>query len=200
MNAAPLLFAAAACLALYYYAGQQEGDGGIVDTIDSAISSLADMTASVTDSDLLNSNVAAFLALIRYGESSNGNEAYTMLYGGGQFSDMSRHPQQYFDVGDGRRTSAAGAYQITYTTWKALVSRYGIPDFTPASQDFAAVCLIKGRGALGDVEAGRFDRAIAKCRPEWTSLPGAMESRYSMDKAKQIILAYGGQYAGENIA
>jgi lysozyme len=198
MQPTPILFAAAACLALYYMS-QQEGSG-IVDTVDSALSSFESNLMSIDNTTAADPQVAAFLALIRFGESSNSNNAYTMLYGGGQFADLSEHPKRFFTVADGRRTSAAGAYQITLTTWNWLRTVYTISDFTPASQDFAAVALIKRRGALADVLAGRFDRAIAKCRNEWTSLPGAMEGRYSLAKAHEILLAHGAQFEGSNIA
>ena len=41
------------------------------------------------------------------------------------------------------------------------------------SQDKAAIELIRRRKALDDVYAGRFKEAIAKCKKEWASLPGA---------------------------
>jgi muramidase (phage lysozyme) len=157
--------------------------------------SITDAFTSVDPAAVGDANVAAFLHLIRYGESSNSDRAYSTLYGGGQFSDFSQHPGIFFTLPDGRRTSAAGAYQITKTTWDSLRS-YNLPDFSPASQDFAAVCLIKRRGAYSDVLAGRFDTAIRKCQNEWTSLPGAKEARYGLDKAHQILLAYGGQFQG----
>lgn len=193
-----LLLAAAAGLALIYQQNQEEG--GLIETVDSALSTVESTFMTLDPTTPLNPQVRAFLALIRYGESSNADRAYTTLYGGGQFADLSQHPQRYFTLADGRRTSAAGAYQITYTTWKDLVAQYGFTDFSPATQDFAAVALIKRRGALADVLAGRFDRAIVKCRNEWTSLPGAMEQGYGLDKARQILLAYGGQFEGSSTA
>jgi len=192
MNPAPLLLASSACLALYLYS---QLEGTLSETVDSALSTIDSTLMAIDNTTAAEPNVRAFLALIRYGESSNTDRAYTTLYGGGQFADLSDHPKQFFTVADGRRTSAAGAYQITWTTWKWLQATYGIPDFSPASQDFAAVCLIKRRGALADVIAGNFDRAIRKCQNEWTSLPGAMESRYSLARARQIIIANGGTYS-----
>lgn len=193
-----LILAAAAGLALIYQQNQEEG--GLMETVDSALSTVESQFMTIDQTTPLNPQVRAFLALIRYGESSNTDRAYTTLYGGGQFADLSRHPAQFFRLADGRLTSAAGAYQITYTTWKGLVAQYGFTDFFPATQDFAAVALIKGRGALADVLAGRFDRAIAKCRNEWTSLPGAMEQGYGLEKANQILAAYGGQFEGSMTA
>ncbi|WP_162888646.1 glycoside hydrolase family 104 protein [Dechloromonas sp. HYN0024] len=169
----------------------------MAEVIDSAVSTLDSAFMSIDQSTLENPNVQAFLALIKYGESGGD---YQVMWGGSHFADFSGHPHVFFTTPDGRRTSAAGAYQITWTTWTALARQYTLADFSPASQDFAAVALIKVRGALADVMAGRFDRAIAKCRPEWTSLPGAMEQGYSLDKAHQIIVAAGGQFEGSTIA
>lgn len=128
----------------------------------------------------------------------NTGDAYTMLYGGGHFASYDQHPKQFFTLKDGRRTSAAGAYQITWTTWQWVSALGNLQDFSPHSQDIAALMLIKRRGALADVLAGNFDRAIAKCRQEWTSLPGAMESRYSLAKAHQVLAQYGATFGDTN--
>lgn len=146
---------------------------------------------------LRNANVQAFLKVIRRGESSlDDGRAYTMLYGGGQFDKFDDHPRKKFQVGDGRITSAAGAYQIVQTTWDAIRRQYpaDLQDFTPNSQDFAAVALIAGRKALDDVLAGRLAEAIAKLRPEWTSLPGAMESQrgWGFPEALELYVSNGG--------
>jgi len=44
------------------------------------------------------------------------------------------------------------------------------------------------------------ERAIAKCRQEWTSLPGADEARYSMARAQQILAANGAIFEGNMTA
>ena len=44
------------------------------------------------------------------------------------------------------------------------------------------------RGALEDVLSGRIDDAIAKCRQEWTSLPGAAENRAGWTLAAALEL------------
>lgn len=140
-------------------------------------------------------NLKAFLSLIRSGESSLDQSAYRMLYGGKLFDSFADHPRQFFRVGS-RRTSAAGAYQITATTWDDLRNNgwaSELPDFSPASQDKAAVILLKRRGALADVVAGRWAPAIRRLVNEWTSLPGAAEARYDLDEAKRRLLAYGGE-------
>ena len=67
----------------------------------------------------------------------------------------------------------SGRYQILARTWDGVRRKLGLSDFTPASQDAAAVELIRERGALADVQAGRTVRAIGKVAKVWASLPGA---------------------------
>lgn len=147
-------------------------------------------------------NVKAWQRLIRHGESNAvDGRAYQALYGWTPkrpdrlFTDFSRHPERFFVVSDGRRTSAAGAYQITRTTWREMVARRPAcyPDFSPASQDFFVIDRTDVRHALEDVLAGRLTDAIVKCRSEWTSLPGAIEGRYTLDEAYRIFRAWGGR-------
>jgi lysozyme len=76
-------------------------------------------------------------------------------------------------LGSGCKSTAAGRYQIIKPTWLSLKSKLGLPDFSPASQDAAAIELIRQRGALADVQAGRIESAVNKCAKVWASLPGA---------------------------
>jgi len=117
-------------------------------------------------------NLKAFLIMIQYSEGTLGKDAYRKLYGGGIINDLSKHPDTKVTKW-GLTSTAAGAYQILSKTWQELQQKLGLPDFSPQSQDRAAIELIKRRKALDDVMAGRFAQAIIKCRKEWASLPGA---------------------------
>ena len=147
---------------------------------------------------LSHANVGAFLRVIREGESSQDQSAYTMRWGGlgkpvAYFSDLAKHPRIFESTTGGRVSSAAGAYQITATTYDSIAPQLGVSDFSPPSQDILAVGLIDRRGALGDVMAGRIESAIAKCRTEWTSLPGAAENkRVTLARALAVYAQYGG--------
>lgn len=154
--------------------------------------------AAVDRSLLNNANVRAFLRVIRQGESSQNDAiAYRMIVGrvGAQFSDFSDHPRVF-----GTPTStAAGAYQITKTTWDWVRGQMKLPDFSPASQDAAALGLIAYRGALIDVLRGDVEAAVKKLRKEWTSLPGAAENNKAagdMENAKRLFVAFGGSGGG----
>ena len=123
-------------------------------------------------SDKHSDNLAAFLAALRLGESSDN---YYALVGGGSFSDDSAHPRENGWEGirrsdDGRLTTAAGAYQITYTTWKDVRAALGLTDFSEDSQDRAAVWLIKRRGALQAVQEGDMNEARRLLQNEWEIL------------------------------
>lgn len=146
-------------------------------------------------------NVTAFLRVIREAESSQGDEAYRMLFGGELVDDLATHPNRVIERtlrGKPIRSSAAGAYQFLASTWRDISGPYGIVDFSPASQDAAAVALIRRAGALDHVIAGRLDEAIRRCAPVWAGLPGDNygQGGISMDRAREVYLRYGGTIAG----
>ncbi|MDT4864541.1 hypothetical protein FQZ97_993050 [compost metagenome] len=129
-----------------------------------------------TDMGQAANNRAAFLMMIRTAEGTAGGNGYRTLFGGGTFDSYADHPRQVITrMSNGKpiSSSAAGAYQFLRKTWDTLVERLGLPDFSPASQDVAALELIREAGALGDVDAGRFALAVRKVRKIWASMPGA---------------------------
>ena len=115
----------------------------------------------------------ALLNTIRYAEGTwreGREEGYRLLYGGGTFHSLARHPE--ITVQRRYRSAAAGAYQFLPATWRAAAQQLNLPDFGPASQDQAALHLVERRGALS-----RFDReglsadVLSQLAPEWASLP-----------------------------
>jgi len=140
-----------------------------------------------TDSEMKTQNERAFLAGIRVGEGTAAQNGYAVKFGGSTFSDFSDHPALLgwgggklspqmcanAGFGPGCVSTAAGAYQINKPTWLRVSARLGLTDFSPASQDAAAMFLIDEKGALGDVQAGRTAAAVKKVRKVWASLPGA---------------------------
>lgn len=123
-------------------------------------------------------NERAFLDMLAYAEGTNRqNDGYNKLFGSGYFQSFADHPRQVFTftnkLGKTLKTTAAGRYQFLARTWDDLKKSLNLPDFGPASQDRAALELIRQRGALADVRAGRVQTAIKKCAPIWASLPGA---------------------------
>ncbi len=158
-------------------------------------------------------NLEAFLRLIREGETAQDIEAYRWLFGSTRrapklFDSFADHPRvRTYETYDGQfirngridYTTAAGAYQITETTWDGLVKQHGFFDFSPANQDAAAIALINEKHALPDIEAGRIKQAIAKLTKVWASLPGAAEGdqpTQSMERALKVYAKYGGTLEG----
>lgn len=196
MNAAPL---AVAVLGLAWWLGRP--DPLAPDTLDEPDQSptlLDSMTLALDPStyatgtlpgDLAAANVRAFLATIQWAEgTARAADPYRVVMGYGlTLQDLSDHPYYtgewrgaeffYTDPASGARlrgwSTAAGAFQIIRKTWLPLKTDLALPDFSPASQDRAALELVRQRGALADVRAGRFAAALDKCRPTWASLPGA---------------------------
>lgn len=163
--------------------------------LDNVMSTINNATTDI-DSALQNENVQAFLVLIRTGEGTLGPDGYRTMFGGGLFTDYSDHPRQAI-TRSGITSTAAGAYQFLSRTWDEMASKYDLPDFSPNSQDIAAVGLIKRRGALADVIAGRFTAAINKCNREWASLPGSPYGQPTLTyaRAMQVLAANGGEAA-----
>lgn len=158
-------------------------------------------TPAVVPVDTAASNERAFLDMLAYAEGTAGENGYRTMFGHRLFDSFADHPRQYFTFKNGRgetlRTSAAGRYQFLARTWDTLQRRLALPDFGPASQDAAALELVRERGALADVQAGRLQEAVTKCAPIWASLPGA---GYAQPERKFSTLLASYQAAGGNLA
>ena len=115
----------------------------------------------------------ALLNTIRYAEGTwkDGKDlGYRILYGGGQFQDLSRHPERV--VVKRYTSAAAGAYQFLPTTWQEVAHRLQLPSFDPEHQDQAALHLVKKRGALQEIDRnGLTKAAMNRLAPEWASFP-----------------------------
>ena len=122
-------------------------------------------------------NLTAFLTTIAQSEGTEhiGNQrGYNVIVGGSIFISYKDHPRQLIDLPRLKiKSTAAGRYQILERYFDVYKKQLGLPDFSPDSQDKIAVQLIKECKALNDIEAGRFDVAVNKCRSRWASLPGA---------------------------
>lgn len=180
---------------------------------------LATEQAADVPQDMADANVLAWLELLKWSEGT-GRQAdpYRVCYGYSYtIADLSEHPSvkradgsrewpglrladamcQNAGFAPGCVSTAAGAYQITRGTWVGARDALGLPDFSPASQDRAAVYLTQKRGALQDVRAGRLGDAVAKCRNEWASLPGNY-ARQGQRSLSELIVQF--QSAGGNLA
>ena len=115
----------------------------------------------------------AVLNTIRYAEGTwkdGEDKGYRIMYGGGQFQDLSRHPERV--VVKRYTSAAAGAYQFLPKTWKGVAKELRLASFEPRHQDQAALHLIERRGALDEIDRqGLTKDAMAKLAPEWASFP-----------------------------
>lgn len=117
----------------------------------------------------IHDNIRKFLMLLTFTEGTDRQGTpYNELFGFTNFEGFDKHPGILIKTPNYRST-AAGRYQILKGTAKMLKMK----DFTPESQDLAAIQLIKNAKAYNDVVAGNFEAAILKCNKVWASLPGS---------------------------
>lgn len=172
------------------------------------------VTSSSPPPDVAAANIRAFLRVIQQAEGTDrAVDPYRVCYAyRHSIIDLSEHPavtgewrgEKLSDTmcsnagfGPGCVSTAAGAYQIIRPTWVNLRNKLGLQSFGPAEQDAAATELIRQRGALEDVKAGRFAAAVNKCRQEWASLPGnsAKQGQRSLGTLQAWYVQAGGLMA-----
>lgn len=156
----------------------------------------------------LTNNERAFLKMLTVSEGTSTskytkNNGYDVIVNGigGEpkiFTDYSKHPNVLVTVNKkGLKSTAAGAYQILYKYWVAYKKQLGLKGFYPEDQDAIAMQLIKECKARDDINAGRIESAITKCRSRWASLPGAGYGQFE-HKMGTLVSAY--KRAGGTIA
>lgn len=149
----------------------------------------------------MNVNRRAFLDMIAWSEIgpallARSDDGYNILVGGGLFEGYTDHPRLKVKVREGLWSTAAGRYQILARIFDAYREPLGLPDFGPASQDAIALQLVRECKALADVDAGRIETAVRKCRSRWASLPGAGYGQHEnkMTKLLDAYIAAGGTF------
>ena len=148
------------------------------------------------------------MASIVGGESDG---SYNLLNGGKRFSGYGDHPYASTNKNTGYGV-AAGKYQFMPGTWNDYKRKLKLPDFSPQSQEIAALALARDRyraktgGNLDrDLEAGKVMQAARALSPTWTSLPGGAErnkhtasflNRFQRNLGAPMQLADNSQYGG----
>ena len=130
--------------------------------------------------------VRAFLDVIAWAETgSMGNASYTVIVfkGGNRIKNFSTHPfvgggwkanqNCAFIRRAGKRvcSSASGRYQIMDFNYRSLTQKGIIRDFTPASQDKAAIYYLQQKRVVKDIAFGSFEKAACKVGGHWASFP-----------------------------
>jgi lysozyme len=211
ISAGLLLIASAATQRGNIEAGEGEvlGVSFGIDVLQNRLEQLVNqVTEQSADVDLqtASANVAAFLRTLQQAEgTANASDPYRVCFGyvhtvnsfadhpvvTGEWAGKMLPDSMCANAGfsAGCKSTAAGAYQIIRGTWNSLKSSLNLPDFSPQSQDLAAIELIRQRGALEDVKAGRITTAMHKVRSVWASLPGnyAQQGQRSQE---QIVAWY----------
>lgn len=196
-------------------AEQQETDWTILDYTNPFLTVEKMVNQSQTDAAIQDANVRAFLTMIARAEGTHGQpDPYRVCYAYAHtVKSFADHPavtgewrgktltnQQCAGagLGPGCVSTAAGRYQLIKGTWLACKRALGLTDFGPESQDRAAVYLIKQRGALDAVRAGRIEEAMALCRREWASFPNAGYAGQGTRSAGTMLAWY--EQAGGNLS
>lgn len=148
----------------------------------------------------MQANEKAFLDMLAVSEGTygHGDNGYNVIVGGDLFHGYGKHPNVLVTLNKaGLKSTAAGRYQFLERTWDALALKLHLPDFSPASQDLAALELIAECGASDDVRSGRFADAVYKCRKIWASLPGAGYGQHenSLESLESAYFRAGGSLA-----
>ncbi|MGN6314622.1 MAG: glycoside hydrolase family 24 protein [Rhodanobacteraceae bacterium] len=173
------------------------------------------MSARLSSSAAGGANVIAFLDMLATSElganllTPDTDDGYRVIVGSTPMrpilvSSYASHPRIEVRTAFGW-SDAAGRYQVMASTpdrirtdtWDWASHAAGVKDFSPESQDRVAIELVSHRGALDDIKAGRIADALAKCRQEWASLPGAGYGQRENDRERLVAIyqAAGGKLA-----
>jgi len=152
-------------------------------------------------------NVLAFLDMLAVSEGTDdgrqptNDDGYDVIVGGELMSSYADHPRRLVALPRlGVSSTAAGRYQLLARYWDAYRKSLGlVGGYTPENQDRVAIQQIRERGALPDIQAGRFDAAVRKVRNIWASLPGAGYGQHEqkIERLRDAYVRAGGTITAE---
>jgi muramidase (phage lysozyme) len=149
----------------------------------------------------LGDNRKAFLDMIAHSEGTStiegSDNGYNVLVGGTLFDSYADHPRKLVTINSKLKSTAAGRYQLLSRYFDYYKKLLHLPDFSPASQDAIALQQIRECRALQDVDDGKIQSAINKCKGIWASLPGAGYGQRE-NNLDDLLIAY--QNAGGTVA
>jgi muramidase (phage lysozyme) len=153
--------------------------------------------------------IRALMRTISASEAS-GNRPYSLLYGGQQVNDLSRHPEICVTIVTGPNTgncsTAAGRYQIINITWYRLAPRYHPKpmqmmfwtaySFEAEYQDIVVYRWLSDSKVWGTdlsqlLRQGKLNDVFRRLSPTWTSLGYGIETNSvssSLNKIYQKML------------
>ena len=157
--------------------------------IPGASTAAASPSASRASVNGITPELRAALDTIRMAEGTwqgGSDKGYRTMFGGGTFNSFARHPDKVIRSGS-YASAAAGAYQFMPDTWNEVSKKRGLKDFSPESQDLAAIEQLKKRGVYEPLKAGKFTPEVAaKMAPEWASFPTMAGGSYYGQPSKKF--------------
>lgn len=154
-------------------------------------------------------NQAAFLDMLAFSELGRDllmhphtDRGYKVIVGSTAkapilMANYKDHPRRLIFIREGLSSTAAGRYQLLGRYFDHYKRVCKLSDFGPDAQDAIALQQIKEQGALGDIESGHLQMAVAKCANIWASLPGAGYGQHE-HSMRTLEAAY--EHAGGNFA
>ncbi|MGJ3448977.1 glycoside hydrolase family 24 protein [Enterobacter sp. PTB] len=130
----------------------------------------------------------AFMRMIRVGEGTTTALGYRTMFTGAIFDSFDEHPNQ-LHTANNISSTAAGAYQFLYRTWRSLKLKLQLSNFSPNNQDLACIELIYEDHALQLILDGEINESINLCESTWASLPGSPHGQPTQ-KLNNAILEY----------
>ncbi len=138
--------------------------------------------------------IRALMRTISASEAS-GNRPYSLLYGGQQVNNLSRHPEICVTIvsgpNKGNCSTAAGRYQVINTTWYRIASRYhpnpnrfmfwSSYSFEAEYQDVVVYRWLNDSQVWGvdisqQLRQGKIKDVLRRLSPTWTSLGYGIET------------------------
>ena len=153
----------------------------------------------------MNKNLKAFLTMIAESEGTNygTDNGYNLLFGSTEkrplyFTSYKDHPRIFKTFGNGKKSSAAGRYQILARIYDYYKNLLQLPDFSPESQDKIAIQMIKECKAMPLIESGNLAGAVKACNHIWASLTGAGygQHEHDLDTLTDFYVEAGGTLLG----
>ena len=148
-------------------------------------------------------NRRAFLDMLAFSEGTANSpttrdRGYDQIVGRTRFTGYADHPRVRVWLPKlAVFSTAAGRYQLLARYFDAYTKQLRLTGFSPDVQDAIALQQIREQRALPDIDAGRLDIAVSKCRNIWASLPGAGYGQYenSFNSLETEFIRVGGATA-----
>lgn len=112
--------------------------------------------------------IRALVSTIQYAEGTLGEKGYNTGFNYNMFYSFDDHPMTVW-----QGSSASGKYQIMNYTWPGAKAELGLRDFSPLSQDLAALYLVQHKRAINLEYVGleNFEQVVYALAKEWASFP-----------------------------